>query len=759
MLNIKSEMATMPSYIKFGALKKSPIDQMRPLFSKMQRMYPMILRFRPFLAVALLASACALLTPAAALEKSTMEATGFFKSDNGMYRVNLKTGASEQIVSGWKVESAGISPDGKKIVMSGAGVKAVVNIDGSGFQKLPAELPLPAKGHRIYWSRLGVFSLTNGTLWGHDVLTGDVTVEYATNHPGESAGRMKASLDGTSVYANCDLWGRTFGPKGYRFRGHGFFSISPDGKNVSCLVQSAWGHGEGFTLDGSYVQMGVFGSHNGVKRYRMSDGQLVKEIYWEKGSSYCIHANAVNDNDWLGLTFDDLSKDKFGDGKVHTTLWNWRTNTQLEVPMPSAANAYITGIWMGSDIVTVDDNAAYILPYRKHLTFNVLGRTTPWEKSVRITNIGQGTLGQVAASIEPSGASSWLEATVAGSGNDRTVTVRVKPSGLAGDNQTAKVLLSESSSRNTGTINVTVTKTLLPEPTNIVIRPVTPTDSFEYAHLSWEDNAESEDGYVIEYHSGWQTEGEWRKEALWKEVKRIGANETSIILPPPGHEYYRVRAFDNQGNFSTGDVEWAHYQHKDLQLNMTGPAENTKFNAGDNMTITWNAEFVTDVAIEYTLDRGTTWKTLADHIKEKDNPDYGTQAWTIPGEADGKAVYIRILEWPPEYMNPPMESIGGPFLVGDVSQSEIGPVDTRDIAAAREKSAFALEHSGNRFIAHINRPEPYVLSIYDASGARLAQTCGTGPQVSCSPMAGAGVYLIRCTIGRETVVRKIVARD
>ena len=719
----------------------------------------MLNAYRPFcllVAIIITISYCAC---AMALEKSTMEATGFFKADNGMWRVNLKTGESKQIVSGWKVEGAGMSPDGKKIVMYGAGVKAAVNIDGSGFQKLPAELPLSTKGHRIYWSRLGVYSLSSGILRAHDVLTGNQTVEYKTNNPGAKGSRMKASLDGTVAYANCDLWGRTFGPKGYRYRGHGFFSISPDGKNVSCLVQSAWGHGEGFTLDGSYVQMGVFGSHNGVKRYRMSDGQLVKEIYWEKGSSYCIHANAVNDNDWVGLTFDDLTKDKFGDGKVHTTLWNWRTNTQLEVPMPSAANAYLTGMWMGSDIVTVDDNAAYILPYRKHLTFNVLGRTTPWEKSVRITNIGQGTLGQVSASIEPSGASSWLEATVAGSGNDRTVTVRVKPSGLAGDNQTAKVVLSESSSRNTGAINITATKTLLPEPTNIVIRPVTPTDSFEYAHLSWEDNAETEDGYVIEYHSGWETEGEWRKEALWKEVKRIGANETSIILPPPGHEYYRVRAFDNQGNFSTGDVEWANYQHKDLQLTITSPAENTKFNAGSNMNITWEVQHVTDVAIEYTLDRGTTWKTMAEHIVEKNNADYGTHSWTIPQEADGKAVYIRILEWPPEYMNPPMESIGGPFLVGNVDQSQIGPVDTKDITAVREKSAFALEHAAGRLIAHINRPEPYVLSIYDASGARLMHTRGTGPRVSCSPMAGAGMYLVRCTIGRRTVVRKVAVRE
>ncbi|MBD3421799.1 MAG: hypothetical protein GF398_16925 [Chitinivibrionales bacterium] len=673
-----------------------------------------------------------------------LEGTGFYLSATGLHRIDFSSGSETQILSGWDVKTAGLSPDSKHILFNSNGGKQIIDISGGNLIEVLPSVPLPDEHYRIWWSRLGVYRMSGGELERYEPESGQKSTILSVNNPG-SGGGVQVNMDGTRAWSRAKSYGRTFGPKGYYTEAATYYHVEPGGASGTYFSQSSWGHGEGITLWGRRLLHVVFGSHDGVWIRRTSDGQGVRQIYWEQGSYQARFANCANHNAWVGMTLDGGNK---------TTLLNWKTNTQIEVPMPSGGKLF--GFWLGNDIPSVNDNAAYILAYTKKVKFNILGRTSPWEKSVALTNIGNDTLDRITVTIEPSSASSWLSAAISGSGNERTLTLTVTPSGVPGTKDSAQVKLDESSARNTEVVNVIADKAFMPEVTNYVVTSANPTDSFEYAAMSWVDNAESEEGYIIEYNKESWNNGQTQ----WTEVGRTGPNETTFVhnLLATNYDrgngaYYRVRPYDSQDNTSEDIADWANFQPFDVQLNYSGPAAMSTHNAGDSVTITWESNVIKHVDIHYSIDGGSSWTAIEEQIKKDDNQQWGTHGWTLPATTDGKAVYLRIKEWPIDVM----ASIGGPLLVGDVDSSQI----TSGIEPkAPRQHASAIEFRGDMLIAQVKGNRAYNLFLYDASGAVVLEAAGKAGEQLALPASGLmpGVYLVRLRSGPNVMMAKIAVK-
>ena len=170
---------------------------------------------------------------------------------------------------------------------------------------------------------------------------------------------------------------------------------------------------------------------------------------------------------------------------------------------------------------------------------------------MRIGNIDDAALEGVTAVVEPRSAASWLKAEATKNSNSAaTITLRVTPTALTGDHHDATVTVSAASARNTASFSVHADNTMLPQPEHFVVFHVNTTDSFAYPELTWEDIAEGEDGYYVEFFTpfNWNTK--------WKVIDTIAANSMRYVSPL--HEYadttrenrYRIRAFTNDGLYS-----------------------------------------------------------------------------------------------------------------------------------------------------------------------------------------------------------------
>ena len=541
-------------------------------------------------------------------EEYTFEGYGFFyyvdsyqdstncHARDGIWRVDLATGEEEQIFgdnSGkYLIERCGLSYNGKQLVFKGTSIgNGMINNDGTGYQKLSSSLPLTIypPGAQIFWSKLGFYAVFDEQLRRYDLHTGDYEVVPFPPLviPEEGTYNCFVSGDGTRIWTRALQSRIGWGPKLYRTYCHTYFIMNDDGSPARLHSRNWWGHHETISLDGAHMLFQNFG-HDGIWLLRHDDGQHSADILYKKTpipepnyddvcGSY-PQGDALryvtNSNVWIYMYFRPR---KIGHGELFgtdercffQTVWNWRTNKRVKIHGPedgtwmkrcrSLRAVRCAGIWKGYDLPALDDNTAYLVSYRKNVTFQTANKTSAMEKEVRVGNIDDAALEGIAVKVEPQGADSWLDAVVETTTNSSiTLTVKVDPTALTQDSQSAEVVVSAESARNTASFMVHADNTMLPRPENFVVFHANMSDSFAYPELTWEDVAEGEDGYYVEFYTHFEW---WVKD--WEVIDTLAPNTTRYLSPryrytnenKNGH--YRIRAFTDDGLVSPySDEGW-----------------------------------------------------------------------------------------------------------------------------------------------------------------------------------------------------------
>ncbi len=543
-------------------------------------------------------------------EEYTFEGYGFFyyvdsyqdstncHARDGIWRVDLATGEEEQIFGDnsekYLIERCGLSYNGKQLVFKAKSIgNGMINNDGTGYQKLSSSLPLTIypPGAQIFWSKLGFYAVFDEQLRRYDLHTGDYEVVPfpPLAIPGEKGTfNCFVSGDGARVWTRALQRQIGWGPKLYRDYCHTYFIMNDDGSPARLHSRNWWGHHETISLDGSHMLFQNFG-HDGIWLVRHDDGQRTADILYKKTpipepnyddacGSY-PQGDALryvtNSNVWIYMYFRPR---KIGHGELFGTdercffqsVWNWRTNKRVKIHGPedgtwmqrcrSLRAVRCAGIWKGYDLPALDDdNTACLVPYRKDVTFRTAKKTSAMEREVRVGNIDDGALEGVAVKVEPQSAASWLDAVVGTTTNSSiTLSLKVDPTALTQDSGSAEVIVSAETARNTASFTVHADNTMLPRPENFVVFHANMSDSFAYPELTWDDVAEGEDGYSVEFYTHHEY---WLRD--WEVIDTLAPNATRYLSPlfdytdenKNGH--YRIRAFTDEGLVSPySDEGW-----------------------------------------------------------------------------------------------------------------------------------------------------------------------------------------------------------
>ncbi len=549
---------------------------------------------------------CLATCAATAYEEYTFEGYGFYyykdsyndstgcHSRDGIWRVDLVTGEEEQIFGNnsgrYLIEKCALSYHGKQLIFSGISIgNGIVNNDGSGYKKLPATLPLVMypPGNDIFWPKFGYYTVHGERLRRYDVHTGEYEeldfpplMDGGVNIPHY----CYASGDGTRVWTRAGQPILSWGPKNYNPpKSQTYYSMDEQGRPARMFSRNFWGHGETITLDGSHMLFQNF-AHNGMWVVRFRDGQHIGDIRYRKLPDFepdygtvCIDDGRVtpqgdniksitNSNVWVYMYYRPHI---IGHPQLYSaehrcfmqSVWNWRTNERIKIRGPedgawmprcrSHTAVQCAGIWKGYDLPAVDESSAFLVPYRENVTFYTARKQSPMRKEVGIGNIDDAALEGVSAAVEPQSATVWLEAAAEKTTNSLiTVTLNVEPAALTEEHQSAEVTISAESARNSVSFSVHTDNTMLPPPENFVVFHVNTSDSFAYPELTWDDVAEGEDGYYVEFF----TPHDWNNE--WDVIDTLGPDRTRYVSPFSDYTdetrdaAYRIRTFTEDGLYS-----------------------------------------------------------------------------------------------------------------------------------------------------------------------------------------------------------------
>ncbi len=536
-----------------------------------------------------------------AYEEYTFEGYGFFFYANnykdstnchardGIWRVDLKTGEEKQLLgdnSGrFMIEKCALSYHGKQLVFKAKSVgNGIINNDGTGYAKLPASIPLSPYPplYPIYWSKQGYYVIDHDKLRRYDIHTGEYEeLAFPPLVGGGANGSYgcQPSGDGSRVWTRAGQtmisWGgKNYGPP----TSQTYYFLTDDGRPSRMFSRNRWGHGETITLDGAHMLFQNFG-HNGMWVTRFEDGQHIGDTFYESfpqfEPDYETACGALaegfrrinriaNSNVWIFKYIHPGKGPNYRDqdpGCYFNTVWNWRTNEHIKIHGPedgtwlSRCNSENTvlcaGIWKGYDLPDLEEQSAYLVPYRENVTFHTARKSTPMKRSVRIGNIDDHHLEGVTLVADPPDAAAWLTAQPGIDNNSSiSVTLEVDPTALTEEHQRATITVGATSARNTASFTVHADNTMLPRPADFVVFHANLSDSFAYPEITWKDVAEGEDGYIVEYFTYHMFNKQWRV------VDTLPANTNRYISPLTDYigEYkdgqYRIRAYTSDGLFS-----------------------------------------------------------------------------------------------------------------------------------------------------------------------------------------------------------------
>jgi hypothetical protein len=573
---------------------------------------------------------------ALAWEDGAFDGYGYFKyvskkgdtdKTDGIWQFNFKTGEKKQVwgksdgtswVNGNELLS--LSPDGKRIAfVNSKGMLCIMNNDGTDYKEYVNAQP-EYRTRTLIWNQKGIWWAKNQALMRFDPATQDCTVVITPNWE-----------KGTSLYSSVD------GTRWFAYAGH-VFDLTADLKQQNDRPFTDWLHGKGMTLNGDFL-IGVRDKHENVWHI---DFKTLKYVNYRLPltAGYKLHTDLIqctNDDDVLGISilgneWTDLNKSS------EVGIYHWKENKIVKVKkpldwwLPSKFN--FVGLWKGALPSPHGTNPSLAID-KSELVFAVpQGQNSP-SQTVTITNQGAGTLAKVTTAVTPS--APWLTTSISGSGNTQTITNSIDASKAPDGVTEVTVTVSESNAPNTVSYTVTVNKNVaLVAPSQLKATPVG--DSLLDVKLTWQDNSDNEDGFVIERKDG---SGEWKKVV---EPKANAAEYTDLQLAM-GDYVYRIRAVKSDLS-SQYSAETKIALMGIMWIRVTSPTSDTKIAASQAIAITWEENQVPTIAIDYSDNDGLTWTTITKlgGITLGD-PDWKNYQWTVPNELANKTILIKVYEY------------------------------------------------------------------------------------------------------------------
>jgi hypothetical protein len=540
------------------------------------------------------------------------------------------------------------SPDGKKIAYSeGNRTIYIINIDGSGKTEVTScggnEVMLNWAGNGyLYWSQCdeNIYRVKTDGSDKETVYTSSKNIHgVGVSQDGDKAAWTAPSWE----VRGCDI---SSGSE-KRFGGGCQGSISPNGRYVT------------HNLDG----------HREARIHNFGGGTYTT-ISSPEGS-FNAHRWSHSENDYCLYSLEGSRK-----AYVH----NIKNNTAHYIGAnASIYDYYATEIHLGpSDpSISLSDNSIEFTA--------VEGETpTPGEIVIDVTNSSPGS---TLETVSVSGAPSWLDVSVGGSGNSQTLTNTVDAANLPGNGTHTETITVSAGNASPGsttyTVTLTVTAPAVQEPYSgspIALPGTIQSEDFDNGGegTSYHDGDGTNDGgdyrtdvgVDIEgcsddgggYDIGWTEAGEWTEYTV--SIAAAGAYDIQLRAASPntggsahieidGEDVTGAMSIPNTGNWqdyqtvSVSDVslpegthvlrlyidqgEFNHNWIAVVEANttppvvVTSPVEGETYQVGDDLTVTWNADCdqVPGVTVELSMNGGQSWS----FIENSGNLDCGEQTW------------------------------------------------------------------------------------------------------------------------------------
>ncbi len=696
------------------------------------------------------------------------EATALLRNDNDgkalahLQGIYLSHYPSMELVRVYDkhVKFADLSTDGKKIVFHERGALYIMNNDGAAIETIVDPHPDDVKP---YWT-------TNGIMWIHDDTLHRYIVETGAHHRHPVNLRPEThkvcynadyslsplmSRDGRRMWANTGfdpvgIDSLYCGCRGYDRGAHPYMHWSADFSSRDIIWRSEWGHGKGMSTDG-YLMLVMLGQHRDLGITRQTATTLEQPYaYYEYETPYpeCMEARQIYgcvNNDSLMLSAakraDQLCSGVQDTDTSHVYFWNWKTNPpellgEFNHPDSTCEQCVRSATFWDGPLPNPYEDAPYIHLDKSELVFNVSGSTAPLPRIIMATNANTGThLGKLTTSVEPADAS-WLRVSVEGNGGDtQTVSCSFAPADLPADEAHATVTLFGGGASNTAGFTVSVyAGAAIAAPTGLSVTATG--DSMLDASLSWTDNAQNESGYSIERRSGEQN---------WAEVARTGSDAASYVDSSLlyGTDYdYRMRAFtiehdqperasaySNVAGLTITGISW---------IRVTAPPGGGVLKPGNETTITWDANAVSQVYIEVSINAGENWEPVTPEGGIFETADvWGQYPWTVPDTATTEAL-VKVAAY-----NQNVSGVSGMFTISPDAAAG-GPSGY----AVVNPSGVALERAHGTCRLSIGGNDDYDVRLYTISGATVRRRRGGGPAVVPvdTDALSSGVYILRCRI-------------
>jgi hypothetical protein len=276
--------------------------------------------------------------------------------------------------------------------------------------------------------------------------------------------------------------------------------------------------------------------------------------------------------------------------------------------------------WMGA-LPNPHANAPAVGLSKSHLDFSAVSGN-PASQSVTVTNLGTGTLASVTTSISPAAASNWLSVSGSGTGNTQTLQNTVTAGTLANGSYNATVTVNAANAVVSPAYTVTFTLGSQVAAATGLASSV----AFNGAdiHLSWQDNANSESGFIVQR----SVNG-----GAFSEVARVAANVVTYTNAglTAGTYQYRVVAYDANGQAAPSNTVSETLTGRP-RFAITAPASGDTLHAGQQVTVRWSSETETLVEVLITTNDGESWTILnaLGGISTADATNWGHFAITVP---------------------------------------------------------------------------------------------------------------------------------
>lgn len=143
-------------------------------------------------------------------------------------------------------------------------------------------------------------------------------------------------------------------------------------------------------------------------------------------------------------------------------------------------------------------------------------------------------------------------------------------------------------------------------------------------HLTWQDNANNENGFRLEYKDNFLTPN-------WTFVANLEPNTISYQYNPAVRNktyYFRIRAFNLFGDSSWSNEASMYFGYLLQYIDITSPNGGEIWPAGGRRTVAWqNGAFSPPslVNLYYSLNDGSNWILIAENVANT-----GSYLWTLP---------------------------------------------------------------------------------------------------------------------------------